>query len=105
MSMPTIEINPIDPTIALNNILASIALVEAGASHILNAEGEKIELAIQLAEDDPMITAEQLTALNASVANTLAALATLEQALQEKLAAVLGFDPDPVPNAASEPSV
>jgi len=92
MSMPTIEINPIDPTIALNNILASIALVEAGASHILNAEGEKIELAIKLAELDATITPEQLTALSASVASTVSALATLEQALQEKLAAVLDFE-------------
>ena len=102
MSMPKIEINYIDPSIAAANILASVALLEAGVSHILNAEGEKIEKVLELAENDDTITLDELTALDESVAETLVAIAELEQAAAEKVAAL--FDvPDPEPDP--EPGV
>ena len=43
MSMPKIENIDIDKCSAASALLQSIALEEAAISHILNAEGEKIQ--------------------------------------------------------------
>ena len=45
MSMPTFPVvdPPIDREDAVNQILSSIAMEELGLSHILNAEGEKLQ--------------------------------------------------------------
>ena len=99
MSMPTISINPIDPNIAVANIVASVALLEAGISHVLNAEGEKIEKALDLADADSTITIEQLTELDASVASVLTSIADLEAAIAEKVDALFPSNNSPaVPN-------
>ena len=85
MSMPTIQLGNIDLQDALNNVLASIALVEAGLSHILNAEGMKIQHAIA----DPNITIDKLTKLNESVADVATGAAGIESAVKDKLASIL----------------
>lgn len=91
MSMPSIEIQEIELENAINNIIASIALEEAGLAHILNAEGEKIEKALEMAEEDPSITIEQLKELNDSVAALTKAAAALETAMADKLEALVEF--------------
>jgi hypothetical protein len=81
MSMPSININP-DITLetAITNIIASIALEEAGLSHILNAEGEKIQAALKL-----NYTIDDLVAINNSVQGLAASVAEIEDSLQGKL--------------------
>ena len=93
MSMPTIDIGPIDINNAINNIIASIALIEAGASHIMNAEGEKLEKALELAENDPTITVAQIAQINESIGNAVTAIGDLEKALAQKLIGILSVMP------------
>jgi len=93
MSMPTIDIGPIDINNAINNIIASVALIEAGVSHIMNAEGEKLEKMIELAETDQTITIDQIAQINESVGNTVTAIGELEKALAQKLQALIGVTP------------
>lgn len=50
MSMPTIECKHVDKCCAAASLLQSIALEETAISHILNAEGEKLQKAISLSE-------------------------------------------------------
>lgn len=99
MSMPvfpTIE-TPLDRDELINEILASIALEELSLSHILNAEGEKIQFALGtlIVPDRGLsggITIADLVNLNNSVAATLQAAAANQTALTEKLQAVLAAD-------------
>ena len=101
MSMPSIDIAPIEINNAINNIVASIALMEAGIAHILNAEGEKLEKMLELAEADPTTTVDQIAQINASVGETVLAVGDLEEALSEKLQAVLSIAPTPAPVAGA----
>ena len=93
MSMPSIDIGPIDINNAINNIIASIALLEAGISHILNAEGEKLEKALELAEADPTITVDQIAQMNESVGTAVLSIGELEAALAKKLQGILSIMP------------
>jgi hypothetical protein len=81
MSMPTINLSDIGSDIVRNNIAASIALQEAALSHILNAEGEKLQAIIAM--DD--VTVEQLTQVNATVVELIEHASAFETTLQEKL--------------------
>jgi len=85
MSMPTILLNHIDKENALNNILASIALEEAGLAHIINADGEKIQAALEIGH----ITIADLVEIDKSVAETLEAVNSVLKNLIEKLKLVL----------------
>ncbi|GHU80979.1 hypothetical protein FACS1894191_7330 [Clostridia bacterium] len=85
MSMPTIQIDPINREDALSNLLASIALEEAALAHILNAEGEKIQYAL---EKIPGVTLDQLLAVNDSVRTVMNGAGEVENTLKDKLAAV-----------------
>lgn len=67
-----------------NKILESIALEEAGIAHILNAEGEKIQKAVELATDTSC-----LLEVNDSLIKTLRYITQLEQTLYAKLDQVL----------------
>ncbi len=66
------------------DILAGIALEEAGIAHILNAEGEKIQLAVSKCCD-----ISQLLEVNASVSCTVEDLMWLEFISYHKLKALL----------------
>lgn len=88
MSMP--EIPNIKPEIKLkreevvNLLLASIAMEELGLSHIINAEGEKLQKAIHHAE-----CFEDLLVVNNSVEKMLKTIIKKEMLLQFKLEDIL----------------
>lgn len=83
MSMPVITANdnPVSSQQAVANLLESIALEETALSHILNAEGEKLQkvLAMECANIDDIL------AVNESVRNTVAEVHELEATLRDKL--------------------
>ncbi|MEG1752163.1 MAG: hypothetical protein RR247_03835 [Clostridia bacterium] len=81
MSMPVIVPGTVTRTQAISDIISSVALEETGLSHILNAEGEKIQAFVAM----PGVTADQLLAVNASVQATVNAVTNLEMILQNKL--------------------
>ena len=83
MSMPIITTspNPISMSQAVTDLLESIAMEETALSHILNAEGEKIQKA--LAWDD--ISLEQIMEVNSTVMEMLSTVNELEHTLRDKL--------------------
>lgn len=68
---------------SLCSLLESIALNEAALSHILNAEGEKLQKAVQIAD-----SIHDLLEIDCSVIQTLTRVTFLEQTLYAKLEAV-----------------
>lgn len=87
MSMPVITMpeKPVTLTQAKSDLMESIALEETGLSHIINAEGEKIQAAIAMAIASEATDATQLLAVNASVQETLKIISKVEILLQYKL--------------------
>lgn len=81
MSMPKIECSHIDKCCAASSLLQSIALEEAAISHILNAEGEKLQKAISL----PECSHDDLLEINKSVEDMVDKITTLEIVLKSKL--------------------
>ncbi|MEG1366511.1 MAG: hypothetical protein RSC96_04765, partial [Oscillospiraceae bacterium] len=57
---------------------------QAGLSHVLNAEGEKIQAMLAM----PNVTPQQLLAVNKSVQDMTKAIAKLEMIMQSKLETV-----------------
>ncbi|MDO4534612.1 MAG: hypothetical protein Q4B63_02220 [Clostridium perfringens] len=82
MSAPKIERpqNSIDKEQAISDIIESIALEETGLAHIINAEGEKIQRALQISEN-----ANDLISVNESVKDTLVNIIKMQMLLQFKL--------------------
>lgn len=80
MSMPKIECTHIDKCCAASSILQSIALEETAISHILNAEGEKLQKAISLS-----CSQKELIEINESVGDTVDKITNLEIVLKAKL--------------------
>lgn len=68
---------------AVSDLIESVALEQAALSHILNAEGEKIQRAVALDA-----TPEQLLATNKSVRKMVHKITLLEMILQRKLSVV-----------------
>lgn len=83
MSMPTITTpsNPISMSQAITDLIESIALEETALSHILNAEGEKIQKA--LAWED--ISLDQILNVNDTVMSMVSTINDLEHTLRDKL--------------------
>ncbi|MGI6070023.1 MAG: hypothetical protein ACOYBE_06305 [Blautia sp.] len=73
-----------NPCIGIQDVIQSIALAEAALAHVLNAEGEKLQKAVQLA-----CNVDDLLKIDASVRSTLIHAAFLEQTLFTKLETVL----------------
>ena len=69
---------------AVTDLIESIALEETALSHILNAEGEKLQRVIGLEDVDFC----QLMEVNESVANMVGVVSSLELVLKEKLESV-----------------
>ena len=102
MSMPEINLDVLDRDVVLNNIIASIALQEAALSHILNADGEKLQAAVQMVDpanadlfdevgavDQP--TLDELLLVNESVSTLVDHVTDYERSLRDKLNAILTF--------------
>lgn len=80
MSMPKIECSHVDKCCAASALLQSIALEETAISHILNAEGEKLQKAISLS-----CSQKELLEINESIGNTVDKITGLEIVLKSKL--------------------
>jgi hypothetical protein len=80
MSMPTIVAGTSTRCQAITDIIESVALEQAAISHILNAEGEKIQKAVCFA-----CNVEQMIQVNRSVKSMVNAITRLEIVLQAKL--------------------
>ncbi|WNF35711.1 hypothetical protein RJD24_14790 [Bacillaceae bacterium IKA-2] len=103
MSMPNIpNINPkvtITKKKALNLLLSSIALEEIGLSHILNAEAEKLQVAIKKYKKNKL-NFEDFLSVNHSIDKTLRGIIKNQMLLQFKLEDVVelyqteGFEDD-----------
>jgi len=85
---PTIDITRDQ---AVNLLLSSIAMEELGLSHIINAEGEKIQYVLGTLPGvtGPGATISDLLSVNESVRNTLREITKTEFGLQNKLETVL----------------
>ena len=81
MSMPKIECTHIDKCCAASSLLQSIALEETAISHILNAEGEKIQKVLCLHNCD----CKDILEVNKSVQDTVERITNLEIVLKAKL--------------------
>ncbi len=81
MSIPIIESSEIQREQSVTDIILSVALEQTALSHILNAEGEKLQAFIAM----PDITAAQLLAVNRSVKSMVDAVSKLETHLHSKL--------------------
>lgn len=82
MGMPVITYSNNTRCDAVTDIIQSVALEQAALSHILNAEGEKLQLVIA----SPCTTHEQLLETNTSVRSMVDSITRLELVLQTKLA-------------------
>ena len=100
MGMPTITLEPISRDDAINNLIASIALQEAALSHILNANGEKLQVAIKLVTESDTLSLPDLIAANQSVKELVRTVAEIENILREKLRTVLEFLREDNPDGA-----
>lgn len=81
MGMPIITPGSNTCEEAVTNLLESVAMQENALSHILNAEGEKMQAIISM--DD--ITPGQLLCMNRSADQMVNAVARLEMILQAKV--------------------
>lgn len=81
MSMPIIKPGTITRDESVADIIESVAMEESSISHILNAEGEKLQAIINM-ED---VSYSDLIAANKSVKSTIDSVIQLEMNLQKKL--------------------
>lgn len=81
MSMFIVEANTAARDQAVTDLIESVALAEAALSHILNAEGEKLQAAIVMKDIDT----QKLLCVNKSIQSTVDAITRLELVLQTKL--------------------
>ncbi|MEG2770010.1 MAG: hypothetical protein RR902_04250 [Oscillospiraceae bacterium] len=80
MSMPVIVPGTGTRPQAITDIIESVALEQTALSHILNAEGEKIQKIVAAAT-----TSAELRAVNKSVLAMVNSVTRLEMVLEEKL--------------------
>ena len=81
MGMPIITPGTGSRYQAVTDLIESVALQETALSHILNAEGEKMQAIIAMTD----VTPEQLMELNNSVNNLINSVTRLEIIFQAKL--------------------
>ncbi|MFV0314313.1 MAG: hypothetical protein ACK5I7_04325 [Anaerotignum sp.] len=83
MGMPVIVNSGITRTQAITDVIESVALEQTALSHILNAEGEKIQKVVFLATSTADVAA--VLAVNQSVNSMVNSITRLEMLLQSKL--------------------
>ena len=95
MSMPAFVETTIGREEAVNQILASIAMEELALSHILNAEGEKIQHVLGTLTGQTVSTAtvQDLLDIDASVVTMLSSVRDTQSQLMEKMTAALAASP------------
>jgi len=95
MSMPVIESSTTTRCQAITDIIESVALEQTALSHILNAEGEKIQKIVAAAA-----TTGEMVVANKSVNDVIKSVSMLEIILQAKLGLFedcLCTDCEPIP--------
>jgi NAD(P)H-dependent FMN reductase len=97
MGMPVITPGAGSRCQAVTDLIQSVALQEAALSHILNAEGEKIQKIIQSGA-----TQEQLLELNDSIFKLVSAVTRLEMMFQAKLEMFTNENPCAPATAAAD---
>ncbi len=108
MSLPSFP--NIDPPIqredAVNQILSSIAMEELGLSHILNAEGEKLQYILGTLPglSGPAATVEDLLSANESVRNLLKTAVQNQLFLKSKMQGALEASPMQGPTGPNGPA-
>lgn len=80
MSMPVIVPGTGSRCQAITDIITSVALEQTALSHIINAEGEKIQKIVASSQ-----SAEEMLAVNKSVRDMVGSITRLEMVLQGKL--------------------
>ena len=106
MSMPSFPQNGADLTReeALTMIIASIAMEELALSHIINAEGEKLQYILgTLPGTKPCACPQDVLAVNKNVASLLDVVAQNQMLLKSKLEKVLEACPPPCPTPCPPP--
>jgi hypothetical protein len=93
MSMPIIEKhdNCIDKDQAITDLIESVALMENGLAHIINAEGEKIQKVIKHDRDEE-VSSLDIYKVNESARRMINTISRLEVLLQGKLDIVKDLD-------------
>ncbi len=81
MGMPVITQSNTSRAQSIIDMIESVALQETALSHILNAEGEKMQAFIKM----PGVTSAQLMTLNQSVMKLVNSVSRLEMVFQAKL--------------------
>ena len=81
MGMPIITASATTRTQAITDLIQSVALEETALSHILNAEGEKLQKIFAI-ED---VSAENILAANKSVEYMVNSVSNLEMVLRDKI--------------------
>lgn len=84
MGMPVITQSEGTRTQAITDIITSVALEQAALSHILNAGGEELQLAVSVSA-----TNDELIAINSSIMGLITTATALEEVLITKLETVL----------------
>ena len=81
MSTPCIQSSSTSRNQAITDIIESIALEECAISHILNAEGEKLQRVAAF----PHLCTDEIVIVNSSICDILKHITELEHELQGKL--------------------
>ncbi len=81
MGMPKIIGSDVTREQSISNIISSVSLEQAALSHILNAEGKKIQSVIAMVD----VTSTEILAVNDSVKSTVESITQLESMLLSKL--------------------
>ena len=97
MSLPQFPLDPNKMTRddAINQILSSIAMEELGLSHIINAEGEKLQYVLGTLPDTsvPDATIDDILKVNASVEKMLQTVTQIQIVLLNKMSDALDCNP------------